>query len=256
MISVTRWFGEKRLRAIEHDQGSPLSYLRQMLRVSPAHFLTFIKIMPLARFRRALPPEAYHLARIVTARQEHGGTCLQMEIRLAQQAGVRLPLLHAVLGESPARCRRSWRKSISLPKRSRGEAVKRTIGAKPSCVATARWASSSWPKPSPSHACFPPSYVSWAVLLLVRHTTGRTAGRIADRQAPSPPSEDGLLPSHSDQDIRGRPNGGCSASDDRRIGLRVVLSQPSAPQTLSAVCKNRHRSSGCLRDSLSSSIAG
>jgi hypothetical protein len=89
MISVTRWFGEKRLRAIEHDQGSPLSYLRQMLRVSPAHFLTFIKIMPLARFRRALPPEAYHLARIVTARHEHGGTCLQMEIRLAQQAGVR-----------------------------------------------------------------------------------------------------------------------------------------------------------------------
>ncbi len=101
MISVTRWFGQKRLRAIEHDHGRPLSYLRQMLRVSPAHFFTFIKIMPLARFRRALPPEAYHLARIVTARHEHGGTCLQMEIRLAQQAGIRTPLLHAVLEESP-----------------------------------------------------------------------------------------------------------------------------------------------------------
>ncbi|MBS0159754.1 MAG: hypothetical protein JSS26_14350 [Nitrospira sp.] len=101
MISVTRWFGEKRLRAIEHDQGSPLSYLRQMLRVSPAHFFTFIKIMPLATFRRALPPEAYHLARIVTARHEHGGTYLQMEIRLAQQAGVRPPHIHAVLNESP-----------------------------------------------------------------------------------------------------------------------------------------------------------
>ncbi len=101
MISVTRWFGQKRLRAIEQDHGSPLSYLRQMLRVSPAHFFTFIKIMPLARFRRALPPEAYHLARIVTVRHEHGGTCLQMEIGLAQQAGIRIPLLHAVLGESP-----------------------------------------------------------------------------------------------------------------------------------------------------------
>lgn len=101
MISVTRWFGEKRLRAIEHDQGSPLSYLRQMLRVSPAHFFTFIKILPLATFRRALPPEAYHLARIVTARHEHGGTYLQMEIRLAQQAGLRPPHIHAVLNESP-----------------------------------------------------------------------------------------------------------------------------------------------------------
>ncbi|ODT46839.1 MAG: hypothetical protein ABS70_00160 [Nitrospira sp. SCN 59-13] len=101
MISVLRWFYEKRLRAIQHDQDSPLAYLRQMLRVSPPHFFTFIKIMPLARFRRALPPEAYHLVRIVTARHEHGGTCLPMEIRLAQRAGVRLPLLHAVLGESP-----------------------------------------------------------------------------------------------------------------------------------------------------------
>ncbi len=101
MICLTRWFGERRLRAIEQDHGRPLSYLRHMLRVSPAHFFTFITLMPLARFRRALPPEAYHLARIVTARHEHGGICLQMEIELAQQAGLRTPLLHAVLGESP-----------------------------------------------------------------------------------------------------------------------------------------------------------
>ncbi|MBU6435448.1 MAG: carboxymuconolactone decarboxylase family protein, partial [Nitrospirae bacterium] len=72
-----------------------------MLRVSLPHFLKFIKIMPLARFRRALPPETYHVARIATARHEDCGTCLQMEIQLAKQAGVRVPLLHAVLDESP-----------------------------------------------------------------------------------------------------------------------------------------------------------
>ena len=135
------------------------------------------------------------------------------------------------------------------------EAAKKTIGVKPSCVATARWASSSWPKPSPSHACFPPSCMSWVVLLLVRHSTGRMADRIASRHTPSPPSEAGPLLSHSDQDDRGRPNGGCSVDGDRRIGRRVVRS-PSAPQTLSADCKNRHRSSKYPRASLSSSIAG
>jgi hypothetical protein len=94
--------------------------------------------------------------------------------------------------------------------------------------------------------------------LLMRHSTGRATGRIADRQAPRPPVPN-LGRSHRTptKTIRGRSNNErCSASDDRRIGLRIVLSQPSAPQTLSAVCKNRHRSSGCLRDSLSSSIAG
>jgi alkylhydroperoxidase family enzyme len=101
MIRVIRWLIEKRLRAVEFEQGMSLAYLRHILRVSPPHFLKFMKVMPLARFRRALPPEAYHIARIVTASHEDCGTCLQMEVHLAKQDGVRVPLLHAVLDESP-----------------------------------------------------------------------------------------------------------------------------------------------------------
>ncbi len=101
MISVIRWLIARRIRAVERRQGLSLAYLHCMLRVSLPHFLKFIKLMPLARFRRALPPDAYHLVRIVTARHEDCGTCLQMEIQLAKQAGVGVHLLHAVLDESP-----------------------------------------------------------------------------------------------------------------------------------------------------------
>ncbi|WP_289268525.1 hypothetical protein [Nitrospira tepida] len=58
-------------------------------------------MMPLARFRRALPAEAYHLARIVTALHEDCGTCLPMEVRFAKQAGVSVAILDSILDENP-----------------------------------------------------------------------------------------------------------------------------------------------------------
>jgi|CXWL01.1.fsa_nt_gi alkylhydroperoxidase family enzyme len=101
MIQAIWWIIERRLRAIEYEHRIPLAHLRQMLRVSPLGFLKFLMVMPLARFRRALPPEAYHIARIITASHEDCGTCLQTEVRLAQQAGVSAATLHATLDENP-----------------------------------------------------------------------------------------------------------------------------------------------------------
>lgn len=101
MTRVIRWFLERRLRAVERTQGISLAYLRGMLRVSPPHFLAFMKVMPLARFRRALPAEAYHLARIVTARHEDCGTWMAMEVHLATRAGVSAALIHTILDEAP-----------------------------------------------------------------------------------------------------------------------------------------------------------
>jgi len=101
MTRMIRWFLERRLRAAERAQGISLAYLRGMLRVSPPHFLAFMKVQPLAGFRQALPPEAYHLARIVTARHEDCGTWMAMEVRLATQAGVSAALIHTILDEAP-----------------------------------------------------------------------------------------------------------------------------------------------------------
>lgn len=101
MTRVIRWFLERRLRATEREQGISLAYLRCILRVSLPHFLTFMKVMPLARFRRALPAEVYHLARIVTARHEHCGSCLQTEIHLAKQDGVSAAVIQTVIEGNP-----------------------------------------------------------------------------------------------------------------------------------------------------------
>lgn len=101
MTRVVRWFLGRQLRAVERAQGISLAYLRGILRVSPPHFLAFMKVMPLAGFRRALSPEAYHLARIVTARHEDCGTWMAMEVHLATQAGVSAALIHTILDEAP-----------------------------------------------------------------------------------------------------------------------------------------------------------
>ncbi|MCP9455478.1 MAG: hypothetical protein NNA18_05140 [Nitrospira sp.] len=108
MTRVIRWLLERRLRAVERAQGISLAYLRGMLRVLPPHFLAFMKVMPLARFRRALPAEAYHLARIVTARHEDCGTWMTMEVHLATRAGVSAALIHTILDEAPCALPADW----------------------------------------------------------------------------------------------------------------------------------------------------
>lgn len=101
MMPMIRWLIEKRLRATEQEQEVSLAYLRQILRVAPPHFFKFMKIMPLARFRHALPPEVYHVARMVTARHEACGECLHMEVHLAQNSGVGTAVILTVIEENP-----------------------------------------------------------------------------------------------------------------------------------------------------------
>lgn len=101
MIRLISRFMERRLVAEEKAHGISLAYLRCMLRAAPAHFFKFLKVMPLAGFRRVLPPEVYHLARIVTARHEGCGSCLQSELYLARMAGTGEHVIQAALMDNP-----------------------------------------------------------------------------------------------------------------------------------------------------------
>ena len=60
---MIRWLIGKRISAAERRLGVRADYLRHILRVSPRAFLKFVKIMPLAQYRRALPAEPYHVVR-------------------------------------------------------------------------------------------------------------------------------------------------------------------------------------------------
>ena len=94
---------EGRISAAERHLGVPADYMRYMLRVSLRAFLKFIKIMPLANYRRALPVEPYHVARLVATRHEDCGTCVQIEVNLAKRDGVSAEVLRAALDSQPDR---------------------------------------------------------------------------------------------------------------------------------------------------------
>jgi alkylhydroperoxidase family enzyme len=85
----------------ERRLGSSLDYLRHIARVSLPAFLKFGAFTPLARHRRVLPAEPYHVARLVSTQLEDCGTCVQIEVNLARQSGVAPELIQAVLNQAP-----------------------------------------------------------------------------------------------------------------------------------------------------------
>jgi hypothetical protein len=92
---------ENRIAAAEHRIGVKADYLRHMLGVSLRSFLKFTKVMPLAEYRRVLPSDPYHVARIVATRDEDCGTCLQIEINLAKRDKMKPLLIRAAVNGKP-----------------------------------------------------------------------------------------------------------------------------------------------------------
>lgn len=94
---MLRWLINKRLNAAEKKLGVPVDYLRHLARVSLPAFFKFVKFMPLSEYRRKLPVEPFHVARLVAVFKEDCGTCVQIEVNLAKHDGVSTTLLQTVL---------------------------------------------------------------------------------------------------------------------------------------------------------------
>lgn len=91
----------RKLDGVERELGESVDYLRHIVRHSVGAFLKFTKIMPLNNYRKVLPPDAWHVARIVAAREVDCGPCVQIEINLARKAGIDPAVLRAVIDENP-----------------------------------------------------------------------------------------------------------------------------------------------------------
>lgn len=92
----------KRLDAEERNLGGvSIDYLRHIARTSLPAFFKFALFTPLARHRRRLPPDAYHVARLVATQHEDCGTCVQIEVNLARRAGVSTDVLRAAVRQLP-----------------------------------------------------------------------------------------------------------------------------------------------------------
>jgi alkylhydroperoxidase family enzyme len=86
----------KQLAAEERKLGDgSMDYLRHIARTSLPAFFKFALFAPLAAHRRALPADAYHVARLVATRHEDCGTCVQIGVNLARRDGVSLEVLRA-----------------------------------------------------------------------------------------------------------------------------------------------------------------
>src|SRR5262245_23998722 len=99
---MIRWMIGRRLSAAEREVGAPLDYLRHMLRYSVGALKAFAKIMPAAQYRKVLPPAPFHVARLVTARFEDCGSCVQPTVNLAKKDLVPTRVIEAVLADRPA----------------------------------------------------------------------------------------------------------------------------------------------------------
>ena len=91
----------RKLDALERELGASLDYLRFVLDRSLRAFLAFLKFTKLAEYRRELPPEPRMVASIRGSLSEDCGTCVQIAVNLARQAGLSADLVRATLDGRP-----------------------------------------------------------------------------------------------------------------------------------------------------------
>lgn len=92
---------ESRIDAQERWLGENLDYLKYILRTSRPAFFKYIRVVPMANFRKVLPPAPYHVAGILSSIYEECGTCTQIEVNMARNRGVSVATLQAVLDQRP-----------------------------------------------------------------------------------------------------------------------------------------------------------
>jgi alkylhydroperoxidase family enzyme len=94
---MLRWLIRRKLDSEEKKLGESCDYLRHVVDVSPGAFLRFATILPFANSRKVLPADAWFVAQLAAVQHEDCGTCLQITVNLARQAGVSATLLRAAL---------------------------------------------------------------------------------------------------------------------------------------------------------------
>lgn len=84
-------------RAYDYD----MSYARDLLDADLRAFLAFNRVMPLAKYRRDLPVDAWFAAKLAGAMDEDCGPCTQLVVKMAEEAGVPADTLRAIVGRRP-----------------------------------------------------------------------------------------------------------------------------------------------------------
>ncbi|MEQ8180062.1 MAG: hypothetical protein RIC52_02265 [Amphiplicatus sp.] len=85
------------LKGFSAHYGYDVSYLEHMLEVAPAAFEKFWKLNDAANHRGAAPVPASYAARMIGALAEDCGPCVQLGVKMAEEAGVAASDIEALL---------------------------------------------------------------------------------------------------------------------------------------------------------------
>jgi hypothetical protein len=98
---MLKWLIRRRIAAFEREFDYDSSYATDMLEVSPRALIVFNRIMPMSRYRRDVPLEAWYAAKIATVLTEDCGPCTQLAVTMAERAGVAPEVLRAIVNRDP-----------------------------------------------------------------------------------------------------------------------------------------------------------
>lgn len=91
----------RKLDGLERELGASLDYLRFIVDRSLGAFFAFLKFTKLAEYRRRLPVEPHMIASLRASQSEDCGTCVQIAVNLARQAGLAPEVVRATLEDRP-----------------------------------------------------------------------------------------------------------------------------------------------------------
>ncbi|RMF58298.1 MAG: hypothetical protein D6746_09920 [Bacteroidetes bacterium] len=91
----------RRLDAEADRLGASMDYLKHIANTSLPAFFAFLGFLPMARYRRVLPPEVYAVAHLVSAHAADCGDCVQIAVNQARQAGIAPEHVRSILENRP-----------------------------------------------------------------------------------------------------------------------------------------------------------
>jgi hypothetical protein len=94
---MLKWLVRRRIAAFERDYGYDSSYANDILDVSTRALFVFNRIVPMSRYRRDVPRDAWFAAKIATMLSEDCGPCTQLAVTMAEREGVNADLLCAIV---------------------------------------------------------------------------------------------------------------------------------------------------------------
>ena len=93
---IFRWFARRGIDRFERRFDYDMGYARELLDTSEGAFLRYALMGQAAAYRKGVPRDAWYATKIVAARAEDCGPCVQLVMNMAEAEGVPAAVRHAI----------------------------------------------------------------------------------------------------------------------------------------------------------------